>query len=141
MINLPYSSNLTSFCFRLKPGQDLKKELLYYAQVHHLRAANIGSAVGSLKTASLRLADAKLTTAFDGPFEIVGLSGTVHRDGIHLHISLATKEGRVIGGHLMDGCEIQTTAEIMILENTDLIFSRELDNETGYTELKISNRV
>jgi predicted DNA-binding protein with PD1-like motif len=141
MINLPSSSSVTSFCFRLLPDQDLKKELLYYAQVHHLRAATIVCAVGSIKKAHLRLANGKTTKTFEGPFEIVSLTGTVHRDGIHMHISLSDDEGQVIGGHLLEGCHIHTTAEIILLENNDLTFSRDMDPATGYAELKIKARV
>lgn len=140
MINLPLTSSTIAHSFRLNPSQDLKKELLYYAQVHHLRASTILSAVGSLKHAGLRLADRKQITKFLGPFEILSLTGTVHRDGIHLHASISDNEGRVLGGHLMEGCEIYTTSEIILLENTELIFSREFDEHTGYNELKILPR-
>lgn len=140
MITQPHSSSLTSFCFRLRPGQDLKKELLFYAQNNHLHAAAVLSCVGSLKKASLRLSGRKEGSEFHGPFEIVSLTGTVSVDGIHMHMSVSDNEGRVIGGHLMDGCEIHTTAEIILLENQDLVFKREHDDGTGYKELVISKR-
>lgn len=140
MIAQPFSSLVTSYCFRLKPGQDLKKELLYYAQVHHLHAAVLISAVGSLKNAHLRLSGHKEATIFKGPFEIVSLMGTLTAEGLHMHISVSDQEGRVVGGHLMDGCEIHTTAEIVLLENTELVFKRELDPATSYKELNIHPR-
>lgn len=135
-----YTSSVISHCFRLSPGQDLKKELLYYCQRHHLHAACIISAVGSLNKAHIRLSGGKDVVEFQGPFEIVSLHGTLSTEGIHLHISLSNFEGRVIGGHLMDGCVIYTTAEIVLMENKDLTFTREMDKNTNYKELLIKDR-
>lgn len=140
MATEPFSSSVTSFCFRLRPGQDLKKELIYYCQLHHLHAACVVSAVGSLNKAHLRLSNGKDVVEFQGPFEIVSLSGTVNSTAAHLHISISDFEGKVVGGHLMDGSEIYTTAEIMLLENRDLTFQRENDGHTGYKELLIQKR-
>lgn len=136
----PYTSSVQSHCFRLRPGQDLKKELMYYCQMHHLHAACILSAVGSLNKAHIRLSGGKDVVEFQGPFEIVSLTGTLGTEGVHLHISLSNFEGRVIGGHLMDGSEIFTTAEIVLLENPELLFQREIDGHTGYKELVIRTK-
>ncbi len=140
MISQVYTSRLTSFCFRLRPGQDLKTELLQYAVVQQLKAAAMLSAVGSLKVACLRLANGKDITEFVGPFEIVSLIGTVSASGIHMHLSISDALGKVFGGHLMEGCVIHTTAEIILLENSDLIFNREIDVGTGYKELVVAAR-
>lgn len=126
--------------FRLQPGKDLKKELLKYCQAHDLQAATVVSGVGSLQTASLRLADAKITSHYKGPFEIVSLTGTLSKEGIHLHISISDARGQVLGGHLLDGCLIHTTAEMVLLEALELKFTREPDPQTGYKELKIVKR-
>ena len=135
-----FSSALTSYCFRLHPGVDLKIELLRYAQAHQLQAATVLSAVGSLTVANLRLANATQTALFRGPLEIVSLIGTLNQDGGHFHISVADGDGKVVGGHLMDGCQIHTTGEIVLLESVDLQFRREIDTTTGFRELTIANR-
>ena len=75
-----------------------------------------------------------------GKFEILTLSGTVCGTGLHLHISLADSSGKTLGGHLLDGNRIYTTAEIIIGEATDLLFARAIDSETGYLELTINAR-
>lgn len=139
-MHTPHTSSITSHCFRLRPGQDLKKELLFYCQNNHLLAATVVSAVGSLTKAHLRMANGKETVEFDGPFEIVSLNGTLSKDGAHLHLSVSPFDGRVLGGHLMEGSEIYTTAEIILLENKDLVFHREVDGHTGYKELIIKKR-
>lgn len=122
---------------RLIPGDDLRPRLDSFTRENLLPAAVILTAVGSLKNATLRLAEDPGPTHFDGPFEIVSLVGTLSPDGPHLHIALSDRTGRTIGGHLLDGCIIRTTAEIAIAVPDYLRFSRELDPQTGYRELVI----
>jgi predicted DNA-binding protein with PD1-like motif len=133
-------SMLQTHCFRLTPGQDLKKELIQFCKSQGLWAATLISGVGSLKEAQLRLADAKASSIYQGPFEIVSLIGTLSAEAAHLHIAISDKDGKVLGGHLLDGCLIHTTAEIVLLENTELKFERVQDAATGYKELKIQKR-
>ena len=136
----PAISSLVAHTFRLNPGQDLKKELLKYAQYHGLRASSILSSVGSLDICNLRMASAQRNKTFSGPLEIVSLTGTLSSEGVHMHISVSDDEGRVWGGHLLEGCLIHTTAEIVLLELVELEFKREMDDSTGYKELQIKSR-
>ena len=128
---------MRTFVIRLTDGQDLKEELLSFVKSKNIKAGFIITSVGSLKKAALRLAGAKETKTFNEKFEITSLVGTLSQDGLHLHVALSDKKGNVIGGHLADGCIINTTAEIIIGEFEDKIFSRELDKKTGFNELKI----
>ena len=43
--------------------------------------------------------------------------------------------GRAYGGHLLEGCKIFTTAEIVLLEIKQMTYKREMDKETGFPEL------
>ena len=129
---------MKTYVIRLKPGQDLKEELKSIVVSKNIKAGFILTCVGSLKKAKLRLAEENLEV-FDEKFEIVSLVGTLSPDGIHIHISLADKNGKVLGGHLKEDCIIYTTAEIIIGECEDQLFFRELDEETGFKELKIKN--
>eukprot|EP01028_Stygiella_incarcerata_P012907 TRINITY_DN80680_c0_g1_i1.p1 TRINITY_DN80680_c0_g1~~TRINITY_DN80680_c0_g1_i1.p1 ORF type:complete len:148 (-),score=44.23 TRINITY_DN80680_c0_g1_i1:58-501(-) len=130
--------------FRLSKGKDLKKTIASYCTSHSIHAGLLISCAGSLATLRIRLAqNDELLEIRDGlnTWEIVSLSGTVSvSDQIHLHMSVADGEGRVLGGHLMDGCEVFTTAEIGILSLKDLTFRREMDKDTGYKELKIEKK-
>jgi hypothetical protein len=128
------------FALRLSPNQDLKQSLQSFARVQGIEAGFIVTTVGSLKQATLRFANHAETTQFTEHFEIVSLTGTVSVHGSHLHIAIADSTGRTIGGHVMDGCLIYTTAEIILGEVVDLKFTRPLDAETGYHELNISPR-
>lgn len=124
-------------CFRLKKDKDLKKEIENYAIKNNVSGV-ILSSVGSLSKIKIRLADGKTIMQKSGQFEIVSINGTLSKDGVYLHISLSDEEGRVIGGHLKDGCIINTTAEICLVEFDDIIFERKYDDLTGYNELEIS---
>jgi predicted DNA-binding protein with PD1-like motif len=131
------TDGLRVYAVRLKPHQDLRKALELFARERKLQAGLILTAVGSLERATLRLADQSGATPFGGKYEIVSLVGTLSPDGVHLHLSLSDSTGKTIGGHLVEGCEIYTTAEIVIAEARGLLFKREQDAGTGYKELKI----
>ncbi|WP_238387993.1 PPC domain-containing DNA-binding protein [Hymenobacter sediminis] len=133
----PKASTLRTYALRLKPGQDLRKELLAFAEQHQLRASAILTGVGSLTTASLRLANQPGPTQYKGHFEIVSLVGTLSINGSHLHMSVADSTGRTVGGHLLDGNIIYTTVELVIGEMPELDFRREPDPTYGYQELTV----
>lgn len=135
------STRQTVYALRLKPGQDLRLELEKFAKAQGLRAGYIITCVGSLNHALLRLANQNASTRIEGKLEIVSLVGTLAPDGPHLHLSVSDNTGKTIGGHLVEGCPIYTTAEIIIGEAEDLQFTREPDAASGYNELKIRPRV
>ncbi len=128
------------YAIRLRPSQDLGQELSRFVCENSLRAGFIMTCVGSLRQAALRLANQAETTIYEDKFEIVSLVGTLDAEGYHLHLSLSDGRGRTLGGHLQEGCLIYTTAEIIIGEMEDVIFSRPFDPQTGYPELEISKR-
>ncbi len=131
---------MKTFALRLKPEQDLKKSLKNFVVANNIEAGFILTAVGSLQQATIRFANQNESNVLLDKFEIVSLVGTLSVNGIHLHISISDSQGITRGGHLVDGCLIYTTAEIVIGESKDLIFSRELDKQTGYLELAIYQR-
>lgn len=133
-------NQVSNHVIRLKPDQDLKISIMKWAEELDLHAATVISCTGSLKSAKLRLANATNHIDISGPFEICSLTGTFSIHGGHFHIALADSAGNMIGGHLLDGSLIHTTAEISIIENSDLDFLRTLDPQTGYKELSIIRR-
>lgn len=140
MTSKPSPSNRV-FALRLHPGDDLKQALVAFAQANHMEAGYIITCVGSLKKATLRLANQPTTTTWDDKFEIVSLVGTLSATGgAHLHAAISDGTGKTIGGHLADGNLIYTTAEIVIGEATDLKFTRKLDSLTTYNELYIEKK-
>ncbi len=137
----PFTSGTRAHALRLRPGQDLRQELQAYAQAHHLRAAAVLTTVGSLTTVALRLANQEGATTRHGHFEIVALSGTVSVNGSHLHLAVSDSTGHTFGGHLLDGCRVYTTAEIVLTELPELDFTRPPDAVTTYQELRIERAV
>ena len=125
---------------RLLPGDDVRLKLLELCRHHSLRAASVVSAVGSLQQASIRYASGKAGQILQGPFEIVSFSGTLSVHGLHIHMALADGLGEMVGGHLMEGCLVHTTLELVLLEQSDNEFFREPDSRTGYSELVIKSR-
>src|SRR6476469_715634 len=113
---------LTTYAFRLKPGNDLKKEIESFVAANTIKAGWICCGVGSLTDYHIRFANQKDGTKASGHFEIVSLMGTVSVNGCHLHIGIADNEGKAIGGHLLDETIIYTTAEIIIQSDDDFIF-------------------
>ena len=135
---------MRTLAVRLTPGTDLKAELVRLTETHGLRAGFILTCVGSLARARLRMPGAagaaEVYRAFDEPMEIVSLTGTLSRDGPHIHISLSRADGACVGGHLGAGCLIHTTAELVIGDLTDAEFRRVADPATGYAELSVLPR-
>jgi predicted DNA-binding protein with PD1-like motif len=128
---------METIAIRLQPGQDLKAELDLLAVERMLEAACVLACVGSLTRAVLRYANQPDPVTVEGHFEIVALTGVLSRHGSHYHIAIADETGRTFGAHLMDGCRIYTTAEIVVGVLPDVSFQRTFDPLTGYEELDI----
>jgi len=132
-----HTSALKTHALRLRPGDDLRQSLTAYAKAHNIRAGALVTCVGSLTVATLRLANQEGPSVYRGHFEIVSLVGTLSVNGSHLHLAVSDSTGRTIGGHLLDGCRVYTTAEIVLSELTELEFRREPDPTFGYQELVV----
>jgi hypothetical protein len=122
---------------RLKPGEDLKRAITKYLEERNIKAGWLVTCVGSLSTYAIRFANQSGATKASGYFEIVSLTGTVSVNGSHIRISISDSTGKTIGGHVVDGNIIYTTAEIVINESSTLVFTREKDDTTPWEELQI----
>ncbi|HKU18760.1 MAG TPA: PPC domain-containing DNA-binding protein [Candidatus Saccharimonadales bacterium] len=130
--------------FRLKPGNDLKTGIEKFIKTNNIQAGFIITCVGGLSQATMRMAgalpDKQDIRTYEGDFEITSLVGTVSVNGVHLHMSISDKEGKSFGGHLKEGTIIHPTAEVVIGEDEQAVYTRELDEETGFPELKVNER-
>jgi predicted DNA-binding protein with PD1-like motif len=131
------SEKISTYAIRLKPGQDLKKEIEQVVRQHNIKAGWINTAVGSLTQYTIRFANQPGTNQQSGHFEIVSLVGTVSVNGSHIHISVSDSTGQTIGGHLMEGCTVYTTAEIILTATNNYVFTRAKDGTTPWEELQI----
>jgi predicted DNA-binding protein with PD1-like motif len=125
---------------RLLPGDELRAALQAVVAARGLSAAFVLAGIGSLRPARVRLAGADTPLQLEGDLELLSLSGTIAANGVHLHLSVADAEGRVIGGHAAAGCIVRTTAEVLLAPLPGWDFAREPDARTGWSELVIRRR-
>lgn len=131
---------MKTIAFRIEPDLDLKNEIMNVCKREKINAGVILTCVGSLKKISIRLAgELKILTANE-KFEIVSLVGTLSSKDAHLHMSIADQTGKVLGGHLKEGCIIHTTAEVVIGIAKNQKFNRKFDKKTGFDELEIKRK-
>lgn len=126
---------MKTICIRLHRGDDLLLSIRALAQKHQISAAVVLSSVGCISRGRVRDASGVRIRDIDCHCEILSVNGTVSRNRCHLHIALSKEDLSTIGGHLCEGCIINTTCELVlgILDGWNI--ETEFDKETGYDEL------
>lgn len=130
-----------SLAFRLKPGEDLREGIAKKVNEKGIRAGWVAACAGSLTDYAIRFANQPEASTGKSHFEIVSLSGTVSINGSHLHLSISDSTGQTIGGHLMPGCKVYTTAEIVLQYTNKYEFTREKDGSTPWEELQVKEPI
>lgn len=126
---------MKTICTRLRRGDDLLLSIQRLAQEHQIPAAVVLSAVGCLS--HLRVRDASGVTIRDvhEDVEILSLDGTVSQARTHLHIGCSREDLSCLGGHLVEGCIVNTTCELVLGILEDCTIGVTPDAETGYNEI------
>ena len=127
--------NLTCHSLRLHRGADLMQSIQTLCREKHIAAGVVLSAVGCISEGRIRDASGVTIREISDHCEIVSLNGTVSENRCHLHIALSKEDLTTIGGHLCEGCIINTTCELVIAELPGTAIEKEFDEETGYDEL------
>lgn len=69
------------------------------------------------------------------PLEIVSCVGNIsvreNEPFAHAHISVSNRKGEIFGGHLLPGCVIAATGELVLVEAEDVELKRKLDEKTS----------
>jgi predicted DNA-binding protein with PD1-like motif len=131
---------------RLAPGTDLMGGIARACEEADVRAGGILVVIGGVSSATVEVA----TLAADspvgvraksielaGPLAILGAQGMVcetagGRLEPHVHITLVDANGRVAGGHLVEGtAPVTTTADVIIEEVLGVEFGRREDPDVG----------
>jgi len=137
---------------RLPPGADVYTTLKEVARQEKIASGLILSGLGSLRQITLRnvrlfpeefpIQDRhRIYAPRAEPMELLALSGNIsQRDGeVHVHahamISSGLEEGAVYGGHLLEGCVVFSTVEIVICAIHGMNMIREMDPQTRVVEL------
>ncbi len=142
MVTACSGPNVRVHTLRLEPGMDLNQALASVVQENGWEAASVSTCVGSLTDLVIRPANQRTLLEKSGHFEIVSLTGTFSEKGKanHLHIAVSDSTGQTIGGHLMDGNLIYTTAELVLLVHEQEIFTRPIDPRTTWDELFVTSK-
>ena len=138
-MNLPSvltaSGQLVCHSLRLRRGADLLESIKALCREKHIAAGVVLSAVGCISRGRVRDASGVTIRDIEDHCEIVSLNGTVSQTRCHLHIALSREDLSTLGGHLCEGCIINTTCELVIAELPATAIETEFDEETGYHEL------
>lgn len=70
-----------------------------------------------------------------GPIEIASCMGNIAVDekqeiAIHAHMVVSKETGEALGGHLMKGCQVGPTAELVVIEAKEVKLTRVFDART-----------
>ena len=126
---------MKTICKRLHRGDDLLQSICALAEERAIEAGVVLSGVGCVTRAVVRDASGVTLREINEPCEIVSLNGTVSRTRCHLHIALSKEDLSTVGGHLVEGCIVNTTCELVFGVLDGWRFGVEQDAETGYDEL------
>ena len=126
---------MKTLCIRLRRGDDLLAGIRSVAVRENIAAAVVLSAVGCVSRACVRDAGGVKLREIPAPCEIVSLNGTVSRSRCHLHIALSKEDLSTVGGHLVEGCIVNTTCELVLGLLDGWRFGTEQDAQTGYDEI------
>lgn len=129
------SGAMTLHSVRLHRGEDLLRSIKELARQKQIKAGVVLSAVGCVEQARLRDASGVTIQEVKEHCEIISLNGTVSAARCHLHLALSKEDLSTIGGHVKEGCIINTTCELVIAELPGQKIGVEFDEETGYDEL------
>ena len=120
---------------RLRRGDDLLGAIRSLCREKAIRAGVILSGVGCISSGRIRDAGGVRIHELAERCEIVSLNGTVSDARCHIHIALSREDLSTIGGHLCEGCIVNTTCELVIAQIPGIAIEKEFDPQTGYNEL------
>lgn len=125
------------FAGRLGYGSDLLLSLTDFVQEKGIKAGII-EVIGACKRAKISVYDQEKKVynnlIFEKPMEIVSCIGNISllkgQSMLHLHIAISDDEGKVFGGHLIEGTEV-FAGEFYIKELLGPTLERKRDEVTG----------
>lgn len=126
---------------RMDRGEDIVEQVKVLAEREQIRLASV-QALGAVNdfTVGVFNTETKVygSNRFQGPYEIVSLTGTIDtmdsKFYTHLHMSAGNAQGQVFGGHL-NRAVISATCE-MIVTVIDGQVDRQFSEEIGLNLLK-----
>ncbi|MFW9805162.1 MAG: PPC domain-containing DNA-binding protein [Candidatus Thorarchaeota archaeon] len=129
---------------RMEPGEDVLGSIEEVAKTHKVKSGQL-SLIGAVSKAHLgyfhREASEYRDFSVDKDVEVVSCIGDISmHDGnlvVHAHMIVADEDGKCWGGHLLSGCEVSVTIELVLIE-TEIALIRKRDDFTGLNLLHIN---
>ncbi|TFG34964.1 DNA-binding protein [Candidatus Thorarchaeota archaeon] len=127
---------------RLEPGEDILKSIVRAVNEHSISSGYL-SLIGAVSSVHLGYFDRDANVYRDftihEDLEIVSCVGNVSKHNgdnvVHAHVVASNEKGQCYGGHLMEGCTVSVTIEIVITEIPLMV--RCLDEATGLNLLDL----
>jgi predicted DNA-binding protein with PD1-like motif len=131
-------------CFtRLYESDDVADAIKKTAQENNVKAG-VFILIGALKHAVLGCykEGEYVFTRLSGHMEVASCMGNIAVDEkdeilIHAHIVVSNEKGEASGGHLMKGCLVSPTAELVIIEATGVTLRKAFDQKTKLNLLQL----
>lgn len=140
---------------RLPPGADVYKTVEEVAKSEGITSGLILSGLGALRQVTLRnvrlfpeeypVQDRhRIYTPKAEPMELLALTGNISQIEnqilIHAHavVSSGLDNARAFGGHLLEGCIVFSTAEIVLCSIQGISMLRDMDPQTKMVQLTFS---
>lgn len=129
---------------KLDHGQNLFSALGKVMMKHGAESAVILSGIGMLNDFEIGYYDGGkyITKQFGEPMELLSMHGSIaasEESSIHIHVSLANEEHKVMGGHLMKA-KVCVLNEIVLLKLEGIKLGRRLNEKSGLYELSVTDR-
>jgi len=130
--------------FRLLENDDLIEAIKKKAEESNIKAGAF-ILIGSIKQAVLGYyKDGEYkNTLLEGPLEVASCMGNVALDEkgevvVHAHVVVTNEKSEAFGGHLMKDSPVGATAELVIIEATEINMQRLFDEKTKLRLLKLT---
>jgi predicted DNA-binding protein with PD1-like motif len=120
---------------RLFEDEDLLETITQTAEKGRIKAGFF-VLIGTLKKAKLgffyqgRYQPIKMAEQLEIVSCIGNISIKENQPFVHAHIAVSNRKGEVFGGHVLPGCTIAATGELVLIEAVDVELQRKLDEET-----------
>ena len=131
------------FFSRIFEDEDLLKAIKSRVEESKIKAGLL-FLIGSLKEACLGFYEEGeyKKVEIKKPLEIASCIGNISlkENGelvIHAHMVVSDKNGNAYGGHLLEGCKVAATAELMLIEALEVDLRRKFEDKYGLYLLDI----
>jgi hypothetical protein len=128
----------------MEPGEDVLETIETVAAKYGIRSGQV-TLIGAISRATLGYFHIETNEyrdfTVDEDVEVVSCIGNIStlnsRAMVHAHMIVADEAGKCYGGHLMSGCRVSVTIELVILETAEEL-TRARDEKTGLNLLNIT---